>query len=346
MAPLYFNFTLFLYGIQEIFFPNFGHFFTLFLLLILTARVLWTILYLIIIRLTVRKMQVKREQWNYDKFSGIWVGKYKNSHNMPHWHYDCELLFVKRGNLKVWCNQTQYPLSAGQAFFIDSEQVHFMHAGTEDTEIIMLVFNYDKIKPFTEKLTLASPVLSKNYGIDKVYKTLLDELREKKKFYSVKATATVQSLTAEIFRNEQTLLKKKSDGSVELFKELLTDINKNYEFYDLNTAAEFMNMNAAYFSRMFHKCTGTTFSQYLNRVKCSKAVEILQSGQSITMTEVSLKCGFATIRNFNRIFKEITGYTPKKLPSDYVIAANATAGSGANQNPTLDECVLLESSEG
>ena len=155
-----------------------------------------------------------------------------------------------------------------------------------------------------------------------------------------------QSLTAEIFRNEQTLLKRKSDGSVELFKGLLTDINKNYEFYDLNTAAEFMNMNAAYFSRMFHKCTGTTFSQYLNRVKCSKAVEILQSGRSITMTEVSLKCGFATIRNFNRIFKEITGYTPKKLPSDYVIAANATAGSGANQNPTLDECVLLESSEG
>lgn len=103
-----------------------------------------------------------------------------------------------------------------------------------------------------------------------------------------------------------------------------------------------MNMNATYFSRLFHKMTGMTFSQYLNYVRTENAVALLQSGKDLSVTDVCYRCGFLTIRNFNRIIKEFTGYTPKKLPKGFVMKESFSSLNESRQNPTLPECVLIE----
>lgn len=61
-----------------------------------------------------------------------------------------------------------------------------------------------------------------------------------------------------------------------------------------------------------------TFSQYLNRVKVEEAVRLLRENKGLPVTEIAFRCGFNTIRNFNRIFKEVTGCTPRSLPKTYV----------------------------
>ena len=198
-------------------------------------------------------MKAKREQWNYDKGCRVWAGKYKNSHNMPHWHYDCELLYVEKGSLNIFCNQHAYKGSAGQAFFIDSEQVHNMHALSEDAVVTVIVFDYDIIKPFAEKLVLSSPLLSGDYKIPELYKNIIREFRENKQLYNYALSCLIAELAIKIFRNEATLPKEKPAHSIKRFKTILTKIDENYEFYDLETAASDMGMNSAYFSRLFHK---------------------------------------------------------------------------------------------
>ena len=259
-------------------------------------------------------MKAKREQWSYAPNAKIWAGKYRNSHNAPHWHYDCELLFVEKGGIDVFCNGKLYSLLPGQAFFINSEQVHYVHAKTTD-ELLKL---YEEIK---------------------------QQFSSGRTFFAQYSSCMIVMKMIEIFRSEQTVPKEKRVRTVERLKMLLADIDEKYEFYDLNTAADFMGMNAAYFSRLFHKLTGINFSQYLNYVKCRNAVEILKSGQDISMTEVAAKCGFETIRNFNLIFKAFTGYTPKSLPKDFVMNESFTSLDEASHNPTSVECELLESSD-
>lgn len=34
--------------------------------------------------------------------------------------------------------------------------------------------------------------------------------------------------------------------------------------------------------------------------------------------EAALAAGFGTIRSFNRVFKQLTGFTPRELPDNYV----------------------------
>lgn len=290
-------------------------------------------------------MTVKREQRNYRAGDKVWVGRYRNSHNLPHWHYDCELIYVENGSITIFCNQTGYILTAGQTFFIDSEQVHYMHALSPQTTLSMIIFDYSVIKEFACEKTLATPLLKCDYGFSDVYRQLKDEITQRRPFCVYQAALITAQFILKIFRNEELIDKKKSERTVERFKGLLTEINEKFEFYDLSDAAKYMGLNSAYFSRLFHKLTGVTFSQYLNYIKVKKAVELLQSDNGISVTEVSAKSGFNTIRNFNRNFKDFTGYTPKELPHNYVLKESINDLNEISTDPTLLECELLESSD-
>ena len=102
---------------------------------------------------------------------------------------------------------------------------------------------------------------------DIVSRSLKRELSENKPFLESVTSSIIFLFMADIFRNERTAAKVKPARVVERFKSLLNEIDEKYEFYDLETAASDMGMNPSYFSRLFHKLTGLTFSQYLNYVR-------------------------------------------------------------------------------
>ena len=83
--------------------------------------------------------------------------------------------------------------------------------------------------------------------------------------------------------------------------------------------------------------------RYLNCVRVENAVALLESSE-YSVTEISDRCGFDTIRNFNRIFKILTGYSPTGLPHGYVFAATPDAGGTKSADPTLYGCELVECS--
>lgn len=291
-------------------------------------------------------MRASREQWKYTDGTKVWVGRYRNSHNMPHWHYDCELLLVERGELELICDRERYVLRAGQSAFIDSEQVHHMHALQPDTVLTMAIFDYDLVRRISQNKTPACPVLSGEYALLPFFGDLFAELRARQPFYQSRTEAMVTEKFIEILRGEQTTERETGAPTTETFKHLLDEIDEKYEFFSLSEAATFMSMNPAYFSSLFHRLAGMTFSQYLNYMKTSNAVEMLQSGKDLSIAEISTRCGFSTIRNFNRIFKEITGYTPTTLPRGYVLPERIVRADEAGSDPTLTECVLLASSDG
>ena len=106
-------------------------------------------------------------------------------------------------------------------------------------------------------------------------------------------------------------------------------------------AADFMHMSPAYFSRYFKKMTGLTFSSYLNVLRVDRAVELLAGGEDITMADLMARCGFNTLRNFNRVFKAVTGYAPTSLPAGFSLDRRVLLSQGSTFDPTLDTSVVL-----
>lgn len=79
---------------------------------------------------------------------------------------------------------------------------------------------------------------------------------------------------------------------------------------NLDLVAESVGLSKCFLSRNFKKITNCGFCDYLNQKRVSNAIELLQNSD-MSITEIALLSGFQSISSFNRIFKEITGYSPR-----------------------------------
>ena len=68
---------------------------------------------------------------------------------------------------------------------------------------------------------------------------------------------------------------------------------------------------------------------------------IMQVESGGKLTDIMLCCGFNTIRNFNRAFKEITGYSPRGIPAGYVLNTRSVPTVQDTFDPTSSEAELV-----
>lgn len=79
----------------------------------------------------------------------------------------------------------------------------------------------------------------------------------------------------------------------------------------LSEMASLVGMNDSSFSRFFSRATGNSFVRFVNRVRISKACELLtQTDRPIT--EICFETGFNNVANFNRRFRELREITPRE----------------------------------
>ncbi|MCH5161681.1 MAG: AraC family transcriptional regulator [Clostridiales bacterium] len=286
-------------------------------------------------------MDTAREKWVYANGEKIWVGKYRNSKNMLHWHDECELIFVERGKMTVFTSGKNYDMSQGNAMFFDSRSLHQMTSVDESTLLLVMVFDRSIINEFAVDITLASPFIECGEAVSDAYRIILDELKNKQSMYNIVTSGTIANLMVKLFRSLPTAHKKPVDGIDDKFANLLCEIESNAEYYTLDDAAKFMNMNASYLSRMFSEKTGVHLIYYINCMRIQKAIKLIKTG-NYSMTEISARCGFGTIRNFNDIFKKYTGYAPSALPKNYVFHATIDHPNFSKHDPHGFE--LVESS--
>ncbi len=270
----------------------------------------------------------------------IWTGRYQSLSNLPHWHHDCEIINVECGSAEIFVDGKRYSLMQGEGAFIDSGLIHFIHA-EEKSMLSFIIYDFKITERITDKEKLVSPIITaESFG--KLYENIIAEIKLKRPFYDLMLKQILVSEIIRIFRENPTEAKSAKSGEMsQRYKELLTEIDEKFAFYTYKDAASFVGFCQPYFSAYFKTMSGMTFTQYLNRVRVEKAVELLRREPDLQITEISNRCGFDTIRNFNRVFKSITGYTPKELPADISISDFQQSKVTDGFDPTQKESILL-----
>lgn len=82
-----------------------------------------------------------------------------------------------------------------------------------------------------------------------------------------------------------------------------------HEELSMEQVASRYNLSVRNLSRLFN-ASGIHFSSYVNHLRITRAIELLTDGEN-TVQEVAYKVGFNTPNSFNRVFKQITGKSPK-----------------------------------
>lgn len=90
--------------------------------------------------------------------------------------------------------------------------------------------------------------------------------------------------------------------------------------------ARYAGMESGSFSRFFRRGTDVPFVKYLNRLRISKACEMLISGDE-PVTEICFACGFNNVSNFNRKFLSQKGMAPSQFRRYYRLNADCEAAA-------------------
>lgn len=89
-------------------------------------------------------------------------------------------------------------------------------------------------------------------------------------------------------------------------------IRRNYyQKMTLDSIAKHVNFSKTYLSRIFKEETGENISSYINKVRVDRA-KILLADQNVPLVDVANLTGFEDQSYFTKVFKSVTGVSPKK----------------------------------
>jgi len=251
-----------------------------------------------------------------------------------HFHKECQISYIIESEGKRMVGDNIEAFESGELTLLGSDIPHVWHNDRKYFEqcganyrarSVALFFNPDKL---LEVLSFFGPVRK----LEAVLKTA----RRGMKFYGHTRSA-LKALLFEIAAQDGlarlgTLLKMiellsstheyellASSGYINTFQVRDTErINKVYKYVfshfnneiQLDEIAAIANMNKQAFCRYFKTHTQKTFIRFLNEVRVGHACKLMTSGET-RIAGLAYDCGFNSLSNFNRFFKEIKGMTPR-----------------------------------
>ena len=81
------------------------------------------------------------------------------------------------------------------------------------------------------------------------------------------------------------------------------------DFWELTELAEKYHFSVGYLSRMIKKETGYSFSEILNSIRLTAAVELL-ADETIKISHIGDRVGFSDQKYFSQVFKKTFGMSP------------------------------------
>lgn len=150
-----------------------------------------------------------------------------------------------------------------------------------------------------------------------ITKEILSYIREfnlvwmnKQPFYMIHARALFELILHRLLRCMHRQTTMLMDPRI---KKLTAFIEEHYaEDLTLNDFAEQLNLHPVYLGKLFKLNTGSTYKEYLQRVRVNNAEIMLATG-NCTVTEAAECCGFYDLSYFSKVFKESKGYPPSAI---------------------------------
>jgi len=252
-----------------------------------------------------------------------------------HWHNAVEVIIPLHNGFTVTVGGTDYHLNEKEIIIIPPGELHSMPAQEGrriifqcDNSIISDIPALEAILPVFSEAFYITPNVSKElYILSR--KSILDIYSE---YYSKSTLADVKiylCLIKMITAVREFQLTQAADAFAgemagredsKKFNMVMKYINQNYMFeIPLEKIADIAGYSKYHFSRIFKKYNNVSYIQYING-KRIKAAERLLIDPALSVTEVAMRAGFASLTTFNRAFKKAKNCTPTEFKTLYKIS--------------------------
>lgn len=257
-------------------------------------------------------MYYQKENFNgtYDFRSRFHNGFIMESHI----HEYSELLYCRDGSCDILINGRKIPLKDGEFVFIPPNYVHQYHG--IGCNVICAVFSNDFI-PLFFKSAGGKKLKVTAFNAEDL-KEIFEEFPNLDKEKSVLISGYLNLICSKVIEKGSFENASAADGV--LYQKVISYIAENFtEDISLKKIAKKFGYNEKYLSSSLHSLTGIHFSDFIAIRRIEYAKELLTKRSSLSVTQISMDCGFSAVNTFNRQFKKLTSLTPTEYKKIYSI---------------------------
>ena len=231
-------------------------------------------------------------------------------HSFPlHMHGCYEMVLMLEGCMRVHVDQESYALQASDLILIKPNRLHSYETPEGESSVCLLcVFSGDLIAAISDPLSryrLPSPVI---HAVPDLYRDVFLHLQEHRDIPTVKGFLYL--LCGVFYRELDTSAEESYGGDSSLLHDMFRFIEQNVDkACTLRDMAEALKYNESYLSRLFLKCVGLPYSEYVRNIKANHACYLLRNTNE-SMYSIAKKCGYTTQSSFTRSFRQIIGMVP------------------------------------
>ena len=197
---------------------------------------------------------------------------------------------------------------------IKPEFIDLSLKGSENAFSILALSNFkafsDTVNPEHRVINFSGKEREKT---EELLERVDDELRENSPGSEFIIRNCINILLTTLFRKMELPMK---ENSIDI--KTLPDYVKNNctSSLSIEKLASEYGYNPAYFSRLFKRLTGKTFTEYLSHCRVEYACKLLLEG-NLAVEDIIYESGFSNRTKFFRDFSRITGLSPLNYKKEY-----------------------------
>lgn len=259
----------------------------------------------------------------------------KDNVSNEHLHDCVEVIYVLSGNGVNFIDSMTFPTIAGDLYVIARGATHSFYSNTELVFYNLMfqpaLFGRRELEYFREHPGFrplfeppAGSVLNKlslppaaGERIRTLFDRLHAELTGGVPGSQMAAKAYLTLLIGEICRCHEALRSAPSslsrgDNQFHSLSRIIEFINSSYlQPLDLERVAAAAGLSPSYIGEFFRARTGVPLVRYLSVLRVEKAQQLLREHPEWSITEIAARCGFEDSSYFTRVFRKLTGKTPR-----------------------------------
>ncbi|MDO4321091.1 MAG: AraC family transcriptional regulator [Lachnospiraceae bacterium] len=239
----------------------------------------------------------------------------ENFSYVPHIHGGVEGIYVLHGTITARIDNKNYELHEGDIALVMPYRNHSYETKQYSEILGFGVFSEESLLPnryFSGKYRLKNPVFRANQYpscVDQMLHSLLDPAVQRSNM--LVHVGLLYTLIGALFDVTPPTLIKNTEMT-ETERILLYLYQNAYHPITLAQAADDLGISPFRLSRICNQEIGIGFNAYLKFIRITSAKRRLAFSDS-SISEIAARCGFESLRTFNRAFSEETGTTPRNF---------------------------------
>lgn len=255
-----------------------------------------------------------------------------------HWHYYCEILCMKRGRIRLVCDDKSYLLEENDLCYIYPLQLHgFQKVDEEDVEYAVIKFDIHTIhipKAYVQRIYdyfvrhdadsdkcifLKNIAVTDNRLLQLIHSTVSESIA-KQELFGLQIQSNIYSILISIARlspqSSFTENNRPSEGVVSFYHVLEYIDTHSAEPIEIQELADRCHLSYSHFAKLFRENYGRSCKEYINYIRLNKAEELLMH-TNYDISYIANETGFFDSSHFIRAYKKWKGITPKQQRLHY-----------------------------